>query len=71
MVFFPDSNEYSVLPTNWILKRNNDNQKFTFCYWPPKLDVNSDDLKNAIDPDKSWPVYRIKIYGGNKSYGKK
>lgn len=72
MAIFPETKNYSVIPSNWILQETkNKNQKITFCQWPPKMDVTSDDLKAAIDPSPSWSVFRIKIYGGNKTFGKK
>lgn len=42
-----------------------------FCQWPQEGEVTSDLLKSAVDPSPSWSIHRIKVYGGNKTYGNK
>lgn len=68
VVWFPESKEYSVIPTNWIIK-NDTNNDAIFCKWPP-YKVTSDHLRNAINPVQSWGTFRIKFVGANKTYGK-
>lgn len=66
VALFPESKQYSVIPTNWIVQNDS---KIKFCHWPPG-EVNSDVIQNANVPDPTWKLYRIKIYGGNKTFGK-
>lgn len=65
-LFLDDGNEYSVVPTNWITQNESGVQ---FCKWPPGI-VDSDVLQLASEPGSDWLKYRIKVYGGGKTYGK-
>ncbi|XP_025197400.1 uncharacterized protein LOC112596117 [Melanaphis sacchari] len=67
---FPDSNDYSVIPTNWVLKTvDNDGNTFDKCVWPPRtFHVTSDFLKEAVEPSDNWITYKIKLYENGKEY---
>ncbi|XP_050530994.1 uncharacterized protein LOC126899815 isoform X2 [Daktulosphaira vitifoliae] len=65
IVLFPEHNEYSVVPTNWVTK--NELTQVNYCYWPPGT-VNSDVIQKADEPGLTWKMYRVKIYGGNKTF---
>jgi len=67
---FPDSNDYSVIPTNWILKTvDNDGNRIEKCVWPPRtFHVTSDYLKEAVEPSDDWNTYRVKLYENGKEY---
>ncbi|XP_050064983.1 uncharacterized protein LOC114131173 [Aphis gossypii] len=67
VVWFTESKEYSVIPTNWIVKNNESQSDSLFCKWPP-YKVTSDHLKKAITPSQSWKTYRVKFVGVNKTY---
>lgn len=54
-----------MIPTNWIIRNE---AKIQFCPWPPE-EVNSDVIRKADVPDPTWKLHRIKIYGGNKTFG--
>jgi len=72
VVIFSLSKDFSVVPINWLLETEVENlysSTVKNCYWPP-FRVTSIHLKEAIDPDPSWPQYQIKVVGGNKTYGK-
>lgn len=64
IVLFSDYKEYSVVPINWLTQTNPQ-----FCYWPPGI-VDSDVLQMAEDPDYTWTKYKVKVHGGNKTFGK-
>lgn len=38
------------------------------CYWPHGR-VTSMEINNALNPEPSWDIYKIKLLGGNKTYG--
>lgn len=70
MAVFPESNDFSVIPTNWLV----DQEKLAegaikFCRWPLNR-VTSNELKAATDPEPSWETYRVKVVGRSKTYGK-
>lgn len=67
VALLPETKEYSVIPENWIINSTINNPKATFCQWPPG-NVNSDIIKQADQPEKSWKIFRIKIHE-NKTYG--
>lgn len=72
VVKFIEGKDFSVIPINWLVETDADNMSMCsvkYCKWPPKR-VTSDDLQFAEDPDESWSLYKIKILGGNKTYGK-
>ena len=65
---FPDSNDYSVIPINWILKSvDSDGNVVVKCVWPP-LHVTSDMLQDAMEPLDDWCSYRIKLRENGKEY---
>lgn len=64
IALFPDTNEYSVIPKNWII--NSNDKKDTFCQWPPG-NVDSDIIMQAEEPKDTWKIYRVKLQG-NKTY---
>lgn len=77
VVIFTESNDYSVIPVNWLIQSidlkelsnkliNVDSVQF--CQWPP-FKVTNIELLNAIDPDESWKLFKIKIVD-NKIYGR-
>lgn len=67
---FPDSSDYSVILTNWVLKTvDSDGNAVTKCVWPPRtIHVTSDILKEAVEPSDDWNTYRIKLYENGKEY---
>ncbi|KAE9524410.1 hypothetical protein AGLY_015131 [Aphis glycines] len=68
----PDSQEYSVIPTNWVLKTvDRHGNAIVKCMWPPvTLHVTSDVLKEAMEPFDDWNTYRIKLFeNGKELYG--
>jgi len=67
---FPDSQEYSVVPTNWVLKTvDGHGNAIVKCMWPPAtLHVTSDVLKEAMEPLDDWNTYRIKLFENGKEY---
>ncbi|XP_050064473.1 uncharacterized protein LOC114126263 [Aphis gossypii] len=67
---FPDSQEYSVIPTNWVLKTvDGHGNAIVKCMWPPAtLHVTSDVLKEAMEPLDDWNTYRIKLFENGKEY---
>ncbi|XP_025423218.1 uncharacterized protein LOC112692691 isoform X2 [Sipha flava] len=68
VVWFTESKEYSVIPTNWLVENKDSQSDSLFCKWPP-YKVTSDHLKKAISPSQSWETYRVKFVGVNKTYG--
>ncbi|KAE9530085.1 hypothetical protein AGLY_011547 [Aphis glycines] len=75
VVIFTESNDYSVIPVNWLVQSidlkelsnkliNVDSVQF--CQWPP-FKVTNIELLNAVDPDESWKQFKIKIVD-NKIY---
>lgn len=70
MAVFPESKDYSVIPTNWLVdKEKLAEGAIKFCRWPLTR-VTSNELKAAVDPEPLWETYRVKVVGRNKSYGK-
>lgn len=68
---FPDTNEFSAVPTNWITKKVIDGRTVIYCKWPPpSMKVNSDTIKKAIEPSFEWPVYNIRLADNSKEYCK-
>ncbi|KAE9544391.1 hypothetical protein AGLY_001570 [Aphis glycines] len=67
---FPDSQEYSVIPINWVLKTvNGHGNAILKCMWPPAtLHVTSDVLKEAMEPLDDCNTYRIKLFENGKEY---
>ncbi|KAE9522566.1 hypothetical protein AGLY_017036, partial [Aphis glycines] len=66
----PDSQEYSVIPTNWVLITvDGHGNAIVKCMWPPAtLHVTSDVLKEAMEPFDDWNTYRIKLFENGKEY---
>eukprot|EP00102_Acyrthosiphon_pisum_P020586 XP_016657796.1 PREDICTED: uncharacterized protein LOC107883013 [Acyrthosiphon pisum] len=67
---FPDSNNFSVIPTNWVLKTvDGSGNILVKCVWPPStLQVTSDVLKEGLEPTDNWGTYRIKLHENGKEY---
>jgi len=71
IVLFSESKDYSVVPTNWLVQNdifNLTNCNIEYCYWPAGR-VTSLEIMEAKDPEQSWCMYKIKLLGGNKTYG--
>ncbi|CAI6355059.1 unnamed protein product [Macrosiphum euphorbiae] len=66
IVSFTESNDYSVVPVNWLilpptLELTADNISIVeLCRWPP-FNVTSIELTNADDPEDLWGLFKIKI----------
>lgn len=67
MVLFVDSNDYSVVPVNWLVNVTNIEEtiqlnpsSIKYCQWP-SCKVTSTELLTADDPDQTWKSYKIKI----------
>lgn len=74
IVFFVESNLYSVVPLSWLdqshLKEDLNASNISsvqYCQWPP-YKVTSTELMAAIDPSNVWESYKIKIMDA-KIYG--
>lgn len=72
---FIDSNDYSVVPVNWLKQVPNfeetilrDLSSIQYCLWPSSIKVTSAELLKAENPDHTWKSYKIKILD-NKLYG--
>lgn len=71
IVVFDESKDYCVVPTNWLIQNNTNNllnKTVQLCYWPLGR-VTSTEIQDASKPDESWYTYKIKVHGGNKTYG--
>ncbi|KAL5239088.1 hypothetical protein ACI65C_006498 [Semiaphis heraclei] len=68
---FPDSNDFSVISTNWVLQTvDGYGNSVVKCVWPPStFHVTSDYLKECVEPADNWSTYRIKLYENGKEYG--
>ncbi|XP_016658075.1 uncharacterized protein LOC107883115 isoform X2 [Acyrthosiphon pisum] len=66
IVLFTESNDYSVVPVNWLILPTTleltalNISVVELCRWPP-FNVTSVELANANDPEDSWSLYKIKI----------
>lgn len=69
VVIFTCSNEFSVIPINWlsqnILEVSNI-LDIEYCEWLP-FRVTSTELLKVDDPDETWNIYKIRILD-NKIY---
>lgn len=72
---FTDSNDYSVVPINWLEQVANIEEtilinpsSIQYCLWP-LIKVTSAELLKAEDPDPTWKSYKIKILD-KKLYGR-
>lgn len=64
---FPDTYDYSVIATNWILKTvDNDGNRIEKYVWPPR--TFHDYLKEAVEPLDDWNTYGVKLYENGKEY---
>lgn len=68
LVLFKETNEYSVVPKNWILPINTNDS--LFVKWPPFPNVTSDLILAAIDPLPEWQTFKIKLLDDGKEYCK-
>jgi len=66
-----------VIPVNWLVQSINLEElsntlinvdSVQYCKWPP-FKVTNIELLNAIDPDESWKLFKIKIVD-HKIYGR-
>ncbi|XP_060858689.1 uncharacterized protein LOC132936344 [Metopolophium dirhodum] len=66
IVLFMESNDYSVVPVNWLILPPTleltalNISVVEFCRWPP-FNVTSVELTNAYDPEDLWGLFKIKI----------
>lgn len=70
IAIFRDSQDYSVIPTNWVLKTvDGHGNTIVKCVWPPSaFHVTSDTLKEAMEPLDDWKTYKIKLFENGKEY---
>ncbi|XP_050434162.1 uncharacterized protein LOC126841625 [Adelges cooleyi] len=69
IVTFPEGNDYSVIPTNWVLKSVDGlGNQVIKCLWPPFLNVTSDIIQNAMEPSDNWSTHTIKLQENGKEY---
>jgi len=66
--YFPKSNEYGVLPTNWLFEKKG-NKNGLYCLWPPGKHITSEVAIRADPPNSSWLTYQVKLII-NKPFGK-
>lgn len=66
---FTETNDYSVIPCNWLTEPIKENTSASYCKWP-EYAVTSTHLKEAQTPMPNWDTYKIKILNNNKTYGK-
>ncbi|XP_047125410.1 uncharacterized protein LOC124807509 [Hydra vulgaris] len=59
VVFFPDTAEVEVVPTNWI----NSEKGIVYCKWPSTLTCRNprDAVKKRINPEQSGLSYNVMI----------
>jgi len=58
--YFPNSDEYCVIPMNWLLvKKGHDNEFLSL--WPPCPKMTSEVTIRADPPDSTWLTFRVQI----------
>lgn len=68
---FPESKEFSTVPTNWLFETIVNGRTTISCKWPPSnVYVTSDLIKSAVDPSANWPTYNIRLANNGKEYCK-
>eukprot|EP00102_Acyrthosiphon_pisum_P025848 XP_016663058.1 PREDICTED: uncharacterized protein LOC107884770 [Acyrthosiphon pisum] len=66
VVIFTETNDYSVVPLNWLISPTMFEVTLLnitivqYCRWPP-YNVTSIELLEAEDPDDLWNSFKIKI----------
>ncbi|XP_060840191.1 uncharacterized protein LOC132921277 isoform X2 [Rhopalosiphum padi] len=67
IVIFMETNDYSVVPINWLILQTkvtiSNILSVHYCRWPP-FNVTSNELLRADDPDDLWNSFKIKILDG-------
>lgn len=58
--YFPKSNEYGVLPMNWLFEKKG-NENGLYCLWPPGKHITSEVAIRADPPNSSWLTYQVKL----------
>ncbi|KAF0710305.1 Uncharacterized protein FWK35_00029950, partial [Aphis craccivora] len=70
IVMFTETNDYSVVPVNWLILPTmleltaSNISVIEYCRWPP-FNVTSIELQNADDPEDSWDSFKIKVLATN------
>ncbi|KAE9529672.1 hypothetical protein AGLY_011768 [Aphis glycines] len=67
---FTDTNEFSVIPTNWLIRTSSpDGRTIIYCKWPPPpTSVTSDIINIASEPQIDWPSYKIRLANNGKEF---
>ncbi|XP_022180196.1 uncharacterized protein LOC111040570 [Myzus persicae] len=67
---FTDTNEFSVVPTNWLIRTSSpDGRTIIYCKWPPPpTTVTSDIINIASEPQIDWPSYKIRLANNGKEF---
>ncbi|KAL4104192.1 hypothetical protein QTP88_019501 [Uroleucon formosanum] len=60
VAYFPKSNEYGVLPMNWLFEEKG-NENGLYCLWPPGKNITSEIAIRADPPNSSWLTFQVKI----------
>lgn len=67
IVIFVETNDYSVIPANWLISQTEVTTfnilSVQYCRWP-SFNVTNDELLRADDPDDLWNSFKIKILDG-------
>lgn len=61
VAYFPQSNEYGVLPMNWLLEKTVMITNEMYCLWPSNPNITGEFIIRADPPDLSWLIFRVKI----------
>lgn len=69
---FTETNEFSVLPTNWLIKTvGPDGRSIIYCKWPPPpTTVSSDIINAAVEPEIDWPSFKVRLANNGKEFCK-
>ncbi|XP_050056366.1 uncharacterized protein LOC126549927 [Aphis gossypii] len=67
---FTETNEFSVLPTNWLIKTvGPDGRSIIYCKWPPPpTTVSSDIINAAVEPEIDWPSFKVRLANNGKEF---
>jgi len=66
--YFPKSQEYCVIPMNWLLIEKGYGNGL-YCHWPPQAKITSEVAIRADPPDSTWLTFQVQIIV-QKPFGK-